>query len=80
MTTWHVRHGPESRLIGNSSLLAGLCSRLTRPTSAGPGVAIREFILEKGHGRVDYLLFVSGQPAGVIEANTATALRRVVRG
>jgi type I restriction enzyme R subunit len=36
--------------------------------SAGPGVAVREFILEKGHGRVDYLLFVSGQPAGVIEA------------
>jgi hypothetical protein len=22
--------------------------------SAGPGVAIREFVLEKGHGRVDY--------------------------
>ena len=36
--------------------------------SAGPGVAIREFVLEKGHGRVDYLLFVNGQPAGVIEA------------
>src|SRR5271165_5615844 len=36
--------------------------------AAGPGVAIREFVLEKGHGRVDYLLFVSGQPAGVIEA------------
>jgi len=36
--------------------------------SAGLGVAIREFVLEKGHGRVDYLLFVNGQPAGVIEA------------
>ena len=36
--------------------------------SAGPGVAIREFVLEKGHGRVDYLLFVNGQPTGVIEA------------
>ena len=36
--------------------------------AAGPGVAIREFVLEKGHGRVDYLLFVNGQPAGVIEA------------
>jgi type I restriction enzyme R subunit len=35
---------------------------------AGPGVAIREFVLEKGHGRVDYLLFVNGQPTGVIEA------------
>ena len=36
--------------------------------TAGPGVAVREFVLEKGHGRVDYLLFVDGQPAGVIEA------------
>lgn len=36
--------------------------------SAGPGVAVREFILEKGHGRVDYLLFLNGQPVGVIEA------------
>jgi len=35
---------------------------------AGLGVVIREFVLEKGHGRVDYLLFVNGQPAGVIEA------------
>jgi len=35
---------------------------------AGLGVAVREFILEKPHGRVDYLLFLSGQPAGVIEA------------
>ena len=32
------------------------------------GVAVREFTLEKPHGRVDYLLFLSGQPAGVIEA------------
>ena len=36
--------------------------------AAGSGVAVREFVLEKGHGRVDYLLFVNGQPAGVIEA------------
>jgi hypothetical protein len=35
--------------------------------AAGPGVAVREFILEKGHGRVDYLLFVDGQPTAVIE-------------
>ena len=34
--------------------------------SAGPGVAVREFTLEKPHGRVDYLLFLNGQPAGVI--------------
>jgi type I site-specific restriction endonuclease len=36
--------------------------------SAGPGVVVREFVLEKSHGRVDYLLFLDGQPAGVIEA------------
>jgi type I restriction enzyme R subunit len=36
--------------------------------NAGHGVAIREFSLEKPHGRVDYLLFVDGQPTGVIEA------------
>src|SRR3974390_266829 len=35
---------------------------------AGVGVAVREFTLEKPHGRVDYLLFLNGQPAGVIEA------------
>jgi type I restriction enzyme R subunit len=35
---------------------------------ASSGVAVREFTLEKPHGRVDYLLFVNGQPAGVIEA------------
>ncbi len=35
---------------------------------AGPGVAVREFTLEKPHGRVDYLLFLNGQAAGVIEA------------
>ena len=36
--------------------------------SAGPGIAVREYTLEKPHGRVDYLLFVNGQPTGVIEA------------
>jgi len=36
--------------------------------NADHGVAIREFSLEKPYGRVDYLLFVEGQPAGVIEA------------
>lgn len=36
--------------------------------NAGPGVAVREFVLDQPHGRVDYLLFIDGQPAGVIEA------------
>ena len=31
-------------------------------------MAVREFTLEKPHGRADYLLFVHGRPAGVIEA------------
>jgi type I restriction enzyme, R subunit len=48
--------------------------------SAGPGVAVREFILEKGHGRVDYLLFLNGRPVGVIEAKPeGTTLTEVER-
>jgi type I restriction enzyme, R subunit len=43
-------------------------SQETLNLGAGPGVAVREFTLEKPHGRVDYLLFLNGQPAGVIEA------------
>ena len=35
---------------------------------AKKGVAIREFPLVKGHGRADYLLYVDGKAAGVIEA------------
>ena len=35
---------------------------------AGRGVAVREFKLDKPHGRVDYLLFGDGHPLGVIEA------------
>jgi type I restriction enzyme, R subunit len=35
---------------------------------AGRGVAIRSFPLKPGHGFADYLLYVDGQAAGVIEA------------
>ncbi len=35
---------------------------------AGPGVAVREFIMAPGHGRADYLLFVDGTAVGAIEA------------
>ncbi|MBE0584352.1 MAG: type III restriction endonuclease subunit R, partial [Desulfofustis sp.] len=35
---------------------------------AGKGVAIREFPLKSGHGFADYLLYVDGKAAGVIEA------------
>jgi type I restriction enzyme R subunit len=47
---------------------------------AAVGVAVREFVLKKPHGRVDYLLFVSGQPVGVIEAKPqGTTLTEVER-
>jgi type I restriction enzyme R subunit len=36
--------------------------------SALRGVAVREFVLKRPHGRVDYLLFVNGQAVGVLEA------------
>jgi type I restriction enzyme R subunit len=35
---------------------------------AGQGVAVREVKLKKGHGKVDYLLFVDGSAVGVLEA------------
>ncbi len=40
---------------------------------AGRGVAIREFPLKSGHGYADYLLYVDGKAAGVIEAKKAGA-------
>ena len=38
---------------------------------AARGVAIREFPLKTGHGFADYLLYVDGKAAGVIEAKKA---------
>ena len=35
---------------------------------AGRGVAVREFPLRSGHGTADYLLYVDGRAAGVVEA------------
>jgi type I restriction enzyme R subunit len=47
--------------------------------NAARGVAVREFILEEGHGRADYLLYVDGQAVGAIEAKPAgTTLTGVV--
>jgi type I restriction enzyme R subunit len=40
---------------------------------AGRGVAIREFPLTSGHGFADYLLYVDGKAAGVIEAKKSGA-------
>jgi type I restriction enzyme R subunit len=36
--------------------------------TAARGVALREFELNPGHGTADYLLYVDGRAAGVIEA------------
>jgi type I restriction enzyme R subunit len=36
--------------------------------NAARGVAIREFPLKSGYGEADYLLYVDGVPAGVVEA------------
>jgi type I restriction enzyme R subunit len=36
--------------------------------SASRGLAIRNFPLKTGHGFADYLLYVNGSAAGVIEA------------
>ncbi len=38
---------------------------------AGRGVAVREFKMARGHGTVDYLLFVDAKPVGVLEAKPA---------
>src|SRR5438477_13120126 len=36
--------------------------------SASRGVAVREFVMKRPHGRADYLLFLDGRAAGVVEA------------
>ncbi|HUI28336.1 MAG TPA: type I restriction-modification enzyme R subunit C-terminal domain-containing protein [Candidatus Kryptonia bacterium] len=36
--------------------------------TAGRGIAVREYPLVRGHGYADYLLYVDGKAAGVIEA------------
>ena len=36
--------------------------------AASRGVAVREFVIKSPHGRADYLLFLDGRAAGVIEA------------
>ena len=38
-------------------------------------MACREIPLKKGHGQVDYLLFVSGKAVGVLEAKETRQTR-----
>lgn len=35
---------------------------------AAQGVAVREFVMAKGHGRADYLLFIDRKAVGALEA------------
>ena len=45
-----------------------MCDASAANIHAARGVAIREFPLKSGHGFADYLLYVDGKAAGVIEA------------
>jgi type I restriction enzyme R subunit len=45
--------------------------RASMNLAAGPGVAVREFKMTRGHGFADYLLFVHGKAVGVLEAKPA---------
>ena len=45
-----------------------LCDATNANIHAARGVAIREFPLKSGHGFADYMLYIDGKAAGVIEA------------
>jgi len=79
---WEMRRPEESaREIIDANLVESgwiVQSRDEINLSAGPGVAIREFPLTGGQGFADYLLFVSGEAVGVLEAKAeGHALRGV---
>src|SRR5512145_88685 len=70
------KNAPEAKAretIDAQLVLAGwiLQDRDDMNLTAGDGIAVREFKLEKGHGYVDYLLFVDGDAVGVVEAKPA---------
>ena len=50
-----------------------VCDMAQANIHAARGVAVREFPLAVGHGFADYLLYVDGKAAGVIEAKKAGA-------
>lgn len=71
---------PEDRvrvLIDDRLLAAGwhICDMAQADTHAAPGVALREFPLNTGHGVADYLLYVNGKACGVIEAKKSVTLK-----
>ena len=45
--------------------------------SAGPGIAVREFPMQSGFGRADYLLYVDQEVVGAIEAKPTGSLSGV---
>jgi type I restriction enzyme R subunit len=60
----------EARMLIDTALgQAGWAvqSRADMNIWAGRGVAVREFLLERGHGYADYLLLVDGRAVGVLE-------------
>jgi len=64
---------PEQQARGNIDVLleaAGwhVCDASAANIHAARGLAIREFPLKSGHGFADYLQYVDGKAAGVIEA------------
>ena len=64
---------PEQQARGNIDVLlkaAGwhVCDASAANIHAARGIAIREFPLKTGHGFADYLLYMDGKAAGVIEA------------
>ncbi len=68
-----VADTPEARARENIDKLltaAGWIVQRRNETNvgAGRGVAICEFPLKRGYGEADYLLYVDGAPAGVVEA------------
>ena len=70
---------PEDRARANIDRLltaAGwiIQNRDSIDMEAGRGIAIREFPLSPGHGFADYLLYVDGYAAGVVEAKKGVPL------
>lgn len=51
-----------------------VCDMSDANIHAARGVAICEFPLDSGYGFADYLFYIDGKAAGIIEANTCTQL------
>ena len=67
---------PEDRARSNIDRLLTDSGRIIQNRNginieAGRGIAIREFLLAPGYGFADYLLYVDGYAAGVVEAKKA---------